>query len=54
MSSYPIGSTVPGNHNHVLKSHNEFEENLLMDDLDIDELIECEDYESHAYICSSK
>lgn len=29
----------------MLSLHNEFEENLLMDDLDIDELLECDDIE---------
>jgi len=28
-----------------LHSHNEFEENMLLDDLDIDDLLECEDIE---------
>lgn len=37
-----------------LQQHNEFEENLLMDDLDIDELLECEDVEQTAFISSSK
>jgi hypothetical protein len=34
--------------------HNEFEENLLLDDLDIDELIECDDIEQTAFLSSSK
>lgn len=37
-----------------LTNHNEFEENLLMDDLDIDELLECDDIEQTAFISSSK
>lgn len=38
----------------LVHSPNEFEENLLMDDLDIDEILECEDIESTAFISSSK
>ena len=34
--------------------NNEFEEHLLMDELDIDELLECEDIEQTAFISSSK
>ncbi len=37
-----------------MQSHNEFEENLLMDDLDVDEILECEDIEQTAFISSSK
>lgn len=38
----------------MMTSHNEFEENLLMDDLDIDELLDCDDIEQTAFISSSK
>lgn len=37
-----------------MQHYNDFEENLLMDDLDIDELLECDDIESTAFISSSK
>lgn len=49
LAGYPIGGGL-----QILQSHNEFEENLLMDDLDIDDLLECEDIESTAFISSSK
>ena len=35
-------------------NHNEFEDHLLMDELDIDELIDCDDIESTVFISSSK
>jgi hypothetical protein len=44
-----------GSHlNQVNHLHNEFEDNLLMDELDIDELIDCDDIESTVFISSSK
>lgn len=38
----------------LLTTQNEFDENLLMDDLDIDELLDSDDIESNAFISSSK
>lgn len=38
----------------LIQSPNEFEENMLMDDLDIDDILESEDIEQTAFISSSK
>eukprot|EP00347_Sterkiella_histriomuscorum_P023069 403336069 len=43
------------NYNNLnLQTHPEFDENLLMDDLNIDELLECDDIEQTAFINQSR
>lgn len=41
-------------HMNLLTHQNDFDDNLLMDELDIDELLECDDIEQTAFINSSK
>ena len=38
----------------MLSMQNDFDDKYLMDDLDIDELLECDDIEQTAFISSSK
>ncbi len=38
----------------MMGNQNDFDDNLLMDELDIDELLECDDIEQNAFINSSK
>ncbi len=38
----------------IMQAHNEFEENMLMEDYDFDDLLECDDIEQTAFISSSK